>query len=170
VEQGRLLIGWREWISLPDLKIPILKAKVDTGAKTSSLHAFRIETYTERGSPMVRFHMHPLQRRQDLVIVGHAPILDYRVVTDSGGHRESRYVIETNLNVGDHEWPIEVTLANRETMSFRFLLGRSAMSHLLLDPSKSFLLGRPEKKASHYFSAKFSGKSAVKFVSTRKKK
>jgi hypothetical protein len=154
VEQGRLLIGWREWISLPKLKIPVMKAKVDTGAKTSSLHAFRIETYTERGIAMVRFHVHPVQRREDLVVVCHAPIIDYRVVSDSGGHRESRYVIETGLSIGGLSWPIEVTLANRETMNFRFLLGRSAMTHFLLDPSKSFLLGAPEKRLAKYFASK----------------
>jgi hypothetical protein len=164
------LIGWREWISLPDLKIPVMKAKVDTGAKTSSLHAFRIETYTERGVRMVRFHVHPVQRRQDLIVVCHAPVTDYRVVSDSGGHRESRYVIETRLAIGGLEWPIEVTLANRETMNFRFLLGRSAMSHFLLDPSRSFLLGAPDLQPSRYFAAKTAPTPQPKTNSQAKKK
>jgi len=137
----RLLIGWREWVALPRLKLPALKAKVDTGARTSSLHAFKIETYSERGTLKVRFRVHPLQRRSDIVVICEAPVVDHRVVSDSGGHRERRYVIESQLELGGLSWPIEITLANRETMSFRMLLGRSAMSRLLLDPTQSYLLG-----------------------------
>lgn len=145
---GRTLIGWREWVGLPGLKIPIVKAKIDTGARTSSLHAFRIEPYTERGAPMVRFHVHPLQKREDIIIVAHAPVVDSRVVSDSGGHRERRLVIVTPLTMGSLTLPIEVTLANRGSMVFRFLLGRSAMTPFLLDPAQSFVLGRPAKEAS----------------------
>jgi hypothetical protein len=145
------IMGWREWIALPNLNIPIIKAKIDTGARTSSLHAFRVKTYSERGAPMVQFCIHPLQRRRDIVVESHAPVVDYRVVSDSGGHRERRLVIVTPLLVGGIELPIEITLANRESMVFRFLLGRTAISPFLLDSSKSFLLGRPTKKTSLFY-------------------
>lgn len=150
VHSTRLLIGWREWISLPDLKIPVIKAKVDTGARTSSLHAFEIESYYERGVLKVRFFVHPLQRRKDIVIKCDAPVVDYRVVSDSGGHREKRFVIETNMVMGGVEFTAEVTLANRETMSHRMLLGRAAMKDMVIDPGSSYLLGEPPKKASAY--------------------
>jgi hypothetical protein len=143
-----MLIGWREWVGLPALKLPLVKAKIDTGARTSSLHAFKIETFSERGAPMVRFHVHPLQMRQDIVVVASAPVVDNRIVSDSGGHRERRLVIVTPLVIGGLELPIEVTLANRESMIFRFLLGRSAMTPFFLDPTQSFVLGRPEEKPS----------------------
>lgn len=146
----RLLIGWREWIALPELGIPMMKAKIDTGARTSSLHAFEVEAFIERGMPMVRFSVHPIQRRNNIIVTCEAPVLDYRTVSDSGGHREKRYVIETPLSIGGLEFPIEITLANRETMSHRMLLGRNAMKHLIIDPGHSCLLGSPEKPARAY--------------------
>jgi len=137
-----LLIGWREWIALPKLDIACIKAKVDTGARTSALHTFEIELYHDHGAPMVRFGVHPFQRRTDVVIVAAAPVVDQRWVTDSGGHREKRYVICTPVALGPFTWDIEITLTNRDNMRFRMLLGRSAMgARFAVAPGKSFLLG-----------------------------
>ena len=149
-DTSRLLIGWREFVSLHDLNLPVLKAKVDTGARTSSIHAFKIETFHQDGHFKVRFRVHPIQRRADIVVMCEAPVIDHRVVSDSGGHRERRYVIETMVTVGSLNWPIEITLANRESMSFRMLLGRNAMHRLLIDPARSFLLGKPISVAGQY--------------------
>ena len=140
---GLTAIGWREWLSLPELGIPYLKAKVDTGARTSALHACYLEPFRERGAAMVRFGIHPLQRRTDILIDCIAAVIDRREVTDSGGHRERRYVIETPAVLGDVTWPLELTLTNRDSMRFRMLLGRTAMEdRFMVIPSASYLLGR----------------------------
>jgi hypothetical protein len=146
----RIMIGWREWVALPDLGLPAIKAKVDTGARTSALHAFEVETFEKDGLPYVRFRVHPLQGRNDIVRTCEAPIIDYRTVSDSGGHREKRYVIITHLEIGGFSYPIEMTLANRETMSHRMLLGRSAMHPLMIDPAHTYVLGKPAKIKGHY--------------------
>lgn len=143
---GKKLIGWREWMSLPELNIDKIKAKIDTGARTSALHAFFVEPYVEGGLEMVRFGVHPLQNRLDVEVVCQYPIKDYREVSDSGGHKEMRYVIETNIQLGENIWPIEMTLTNRDSMKFRMLLGRTAMQGFAVDPEKSYLFGRPAKK------------------------
>lgn len=136
------LIGWREWVALPALQIAAIKAKADTGARSSSLHAFKVETYLDRGARRVRFSIHPLQRRTDIEIACDAMVVDERFVTDSGGHRERRLVILTPVRVGDCARDIEITLARRDTMTFRMLLGRTALhGWATVDPSKSFLLG-----------------------------
>lgn len=133
-------IGWREWVSLPALNIPAIKAKVDTGARTSALHAFSLTPFTEDGKAKIKFAIHPLQKNTDYVMVCVADIIDKRWVVDSGGHAEERYVIETALMLGDRTWPIEVTLTDRETMVFRMLLGRSAIrKNYIINPAKSFL-------------------------------
>jgi len=144
-EQIRL--GWREWLSLPELSIPYIKAKVDTGARTSALHTFELETFRQSGKFMVCFSIHPLQKREDVVIQCTAEVIDERWVSDSGGHREQRYVIHTPVRFGDHERPIEITLTNRDTMSFRMLLGRTAMNtNFVVEPGASYLFGKPGKK------------------------
>lgn len=143
----KLIVGWREWVSLPVLGIRSIKAKVDTGAKTSALHAFELETFKEQGRLKVRFSIHPFQRRSDVSVTCVADVYDYRVVSDSGGHREKRYVIRTPVRLGEKEWPIEITLTNRDTMLFRMLLGRQAMKDkLLINPLVSYLQGRPQRK------------------------
>ena len=138
-----LTVGWREWLALPDLGLPAIKAKIDTGAKTSALHAFKVEPFEQDGLASVRFWMHPLQKRDDVVVECTAPLLEQRDVTDSGGHREKRYVVRTRLQLAGSSYPIELTLTNRDTMQFRMLLGRQAMaSRVVVDPAKSFLCGR----------------------------
>ena len=146
----KLKIGWREWVALPDLGIPAIKAKVDTGARTSALHAFDLEIFEEEGREKVRFRIRPLQRRKKLVLLCTSNLLEQRMVTDSGGHRELRPVIQTHVSMGNMIWTIEITLTGRDTMKFRMLLGRSAMSdRFLIDPSASYLTG---KALSKYYS------------------
>jgi hypothetical protein len=136
------IIGWREWVGLPDLAIPHIKAKVDTGAKTSALHAYYVTPYEQDGKTWVRFGLHPLQKDSLTCIECNAPVKDLRRVTDSGGHSEDRYVIETTLVVKGEEYTIEVTLTDRENMRFRMLLGRSALKRrFLVDSAQSFVLG-----------------------------
>lgn len=141
-----LTIGWREWLALPELQIPAIKAKIDTGARTSALHAFFVEPFKKDGIQMVRFGVHPLQKRLDLEIVCEAPVKDYRSVSDSGGHREMRYVIETDICFGDRTLRAELTLTNRDNMRFRMLLGRTAMAEMSVLPDKSYLTGRLKHK------------------------
>jgi len=143
---NNLTIGWREWLALPELRIPAIKAKIDTGARTSALHAYFVEPFVKDGTQMVRFGVHPLQRRLDLEVVCEAPVKDYRSISDSGGHREMRYVIETEVVFGDQKNRIEMTLTNRDNMKFRMLLGRTAMTGMSVLPDKSYLTGRLKHK------------------------
>ncbi|MDX1454480.1 MAG: ATP-dependent zinc protease [Gammaproteobacteria bacterium] len=137
----RIAVGWREWLALPELGIDRIKAKIDTGARTSALHAFDLEFLPPRdGKDWVRFGMHPVQGDTDTVLYCEAEVIDRRQVTDSGGHQEERPVIKTLLKLGDDEWPIELTLTGRDNMRFRMLLGRTAMrGRLNVRPDKSFM-------------------------------
>ena len=134
-------IGWREWLTLPDLGITAVKAKIDTGARTSAIHASEIETFCLEGKQMVRFQVHPDRRDRHITIESQAEILDERQVRNSGGHAELRLTIVTLAILGDNQWPIELTLTNRDLMGFRMLLGRQAVrDRFLVDPGKSYLL------------------------------
>ncbi|MFT5100915.1 MAG: hypothetical protein ACI9CE_002505 [Flavobacterium sp.] len=142
-----LTLGWREWVTLPELGVPQIKAKVDTGARTSALHAFKVRPYMEDGIQRVEFHLHPHQYNTEMVFVCTADAVDQRVVRDSGGHSEERWVISTLLTIGTQAWPIEVTLTARNDMRFRMLLGRNALrQHALVNSAASYLVGEKRKQ------------------------
>jgi hypothetical protein len=133
-------IGWREWVSLPDLGLTHIKAKVDTGARTSALHAFSLVPFKEGDQEKIRFDIHPVQNNVTEVVTCVADVIDKRFITDSGGHREERYVIRTMIVLGDRSWPIEITLTERDNMLFRMLLGRSAIrKRYTVNPARSFI-------------------------------
>lgn len=136
-------LGWREWVALPDLGIAALKCKVDTGARSSALHAFSVEEFYKEDILWVRFGIHPRQRDEDSVVWCEAEVSDVRQVTDSGGHSTERYFITTDLVIGNHRFPISMSLTNRDTMLFRMLLGREAMNgRFLVNPSVSYRQGK----------------------------
>jgi hypothetical protein len=146
-----LLLGWREWVALPELGLHLIKAKVDTGARTSTLHAFYVDPFRRRGELHIRFGVHPLRGRTDVVVHGEAQVVDRRLVCDSGGHREHRYAIRAPLRLGGLSWPIELTLTNRESMRFRMLLGRTAIAGwALVDAERSYLTGRQSSPSRRY--------------------
>lgn len=137
------MIGWREWVSLPELGINLIKTKIDTGAKTSVIHAFEIESFHEHGKDQVRFSIHPKQGSTHKSVRCVAELVDLRWVSDSSGHREHRYVIKTLLKAGDYAWPVEMTLSRRDNMRYRMLLGRTALrDRFIIDLSHSYLLGK----------------------------
>jgi len=140
----RLIVGWREWVALPELGLPAVKVKVDTGARTSAIHAFDIERVAaEEGVEQVAFSVHPLQRERGIVRRCRAPLVDRRRVTDSGGHAEERFFVTTELHLGGRVRRIELTLTQRHDMLFRMLLGRTALlPDVRVDPARSFLCGR----------------------------
>lgn len=140
--QDKTVIGWREWVRMPALGQAEIKAKIDTGARTSALHAYFVEPFELDGRPWVRFGLHPRQKDTEVQIECEAPVIDQRRVTDSGGHAEMRYVIATTMVLGDQAFEAEVTLTDRENMLFRMLLGRGALKpRFLVDSDQSFLLG-----------------------------
>ncbi len=137
----KMIVGWRETLSLPGLGIDKINAKIDTGARTSCLHAFKVESFTKEEALWVRFWIHPLQHNVDKVTVCEAEVVDERTVRDSGGHEETRFVIKSDLSLGGETWSAEITLTNRENMAFRMLLGRTAMHHrIVVDPTELFLI------------------------------
>ncbi|WP_347332066.1 ATP-dependent zinc protease family protein [Marinimicrobium locisalis] len=141
-KQDKSVIGWREWVRLPALGQAVIKAKIDTGARTSALHAYFVEPFELEGRTWVRFGLHPRQKDTEMQIECEAPVIDQRRVTDSGGHVEMRYVIATTLVLGGEAYEAEVTLTDRENMLFRMLLGRGALKpRFLVDSDESFVLG-----------------------------
>lgn len=142
----RISIGWREWVRLPELGEFKIKAKIDTGARSSSIHAFQIEYFEKSGKTHVRFAIHPLQRDAKITIRTEAEVLEFREIRSSNGQLSKRPVIVTSVQMGEATWPIELTLANRDSMGFRMLLGREALrKRCLIDPGSSFYLGQPPK-------------------------
>jgi len=134
------VLGWREWAGLPELHVPKIKAKVDSGARTSALHASNIELFRRRGTLWARFVIHPRQRSAKLEIHATARVIEERTVRSSMGHATLRPVIRTTIAIGKESWPIEVTLINRDIMGFRMLLGREAIrGRYLIDPGRSYL-------------------------------
>lgn len=139
-----LTIGWREWISLPDLNIPGVKAKIDTGARTSTLHTFRVEPYRKCHQPWVKFAIHPDQYDARSWLECHAAVKDQRIIRDSGGHEQLRYVIETQMRIGHCIFMAEMSLTCRDDMRFRMLLGRTALNgRFVVNPQVSYLFGKP---------------------------
>lgn len=134
------MIGWREWLALPELGVPRIKVKVDTGARTSALHAFDLERFERDGRAMVRFEAHPLQRDDTVRIPVEAELVDRRTVRSSTGDETLRPVIETAVELMGRRWTIELTLVRRDPMGFRMLLGRQAVRRrFLVDPGRSYL-------------------------------
>ncbi|MCB1109922.1 MAG: ATP-dependent zinc protease [Chlamydiia bacterium] len=151
--EEKIPIGWQEWISLPNLKIPAIKAKIDTGAKTSSLHAFKIKPIIKDKKDCVSFSVHPIQRNKTISVSCCCPIFDVRSVMSSNGHVEERYVIQSVLCLGNEKWEIEITLSDRDPLRFRMLLGREALdSKVVIDPSKALLTQKyPQNKVLHLY-------------------
>ncbi|MFK8083428.1 MAG: ATP-dependent zinc protease [Granulosicoccus sp.] len=150
-----LSVGWREWVSLPELGLPAIKAKVDTGARTSAIHASDIERFKhDDGSDWVNFTVMPIQRLTTISRRCAAPLVDIRKVTDSGGHTEERFFISTKLVIGELTRTVEITLAQRSDMLFRMLLGRTSMvPDIVVNPHLSYTLGRMKARAIYKKSA-----------------
>ncbi|MTG97139.1 MULTISPECIES: 30S ribosomal protein S6--L-glutamate ligase [Myroides] len=150
----KVIVGSEEWCSFPTFKIPAIKARVDSGAKTSALHAVNIIPFEKDGDKWVKFDINPLQNNGKTIISCEAKVIDKRIVKSSSGSRESRYVIRTDIVLNETPWEIELTLTNRDSMGYRMLLGREAMSgKILVDPEKHFLLGQPtSEKLDEYYS------------------
>lgn len=142
------LTGWREWVSLPDLEVDWIKAKIDTGARTSSLHAFDIREFEREGEAWVRFRVKPWQDSQEDAVVVECPVHDRRAVRSSSGHAQERLVVQLRIRLVDREVLAEITLSNRDEMGFRMLIGREALRRgYIVDPARSFLGGRAPREA-----------------------
>jgi ribosomal protein S6--L-glutamate ligase len=140
---NKIILGSEEWCSFPEIGIPAIKARVDSGAKTSALHAINIAPFKKEEENWVKFDINPIQNNLKTVIHCQAKLVDKRIVKSSSGFREQRYVIQTTLKIGNDSWEIEMTLTNRDSMGFRMLLGREAMSgRILVDPEQKYLLGQ----------------------------
>ena len=163
-ENSKIIVGSEEWCSFPGLGVPAIKARVDSGAKTSSIHAFNIHKFRREGQSWVSFEVHPLQNDRRTVIRCERPVIDKRVVKSSSGASETRYVIGATIKVATDTWDIELTLANRDSMGYRMLLGREAMSgRMLVDPSLSFCLGEvSDETLKEYYGKKKHEKSGLK--------
>ena len=148
-ENSRRTAGWREWVGLDGLGVDSIKAKMDTGARTSAIHAFGVESYRRNGELRVRFSIHPVQNDDTVKVACDEKVADIRTVSNPGGRRERRYIIRTDLSMGGDVWPIELSLTDRDEMGFRLLIGRTAMQgRLLVDPDHSFRLGKKQRARS----------------------
>ena len=144
---GSPVIGWREWVGLPDLGVASIKAKVDSGARSSSLHAHALQKFERNGATWVRFQVHPVQHNDSEAVEVEAKVLEYRSVRSSSGKAGLRPVIITRVSLLGITWPIELTLASRDEMGFRMLLGREAFrGRFLVDAGKSYYGGTPTRK------------------------
>lgn len=148
MENITIILGWKEWVALPDLSVPAIKAKVDTGALTSSLHAYNIQYFKDKGKNYVRFTIHPLQNNKKITILCEALLIGERKVKSSNGKIQKRPVISTNLQIGRHIIPIEVNLTNRDPMGVKMLIGRKALKKMLINASHTFLHGKISTKES----------------------
>jgi hypothetical protein len=143
------VVGWREWIALPDLGVAGINAKIDTGAKSSSLHACNIESFDRGGKPRVRFEVHPLQRTTEQTVKAEAAVIEFRHIRSSSGHQSLRPVIRTRIELGGRCWTAELTLASRDQMGYRMLLGREALRHrFVVDVGQSYLVSTPARPKS----------------------
>ena len=143
VDPSKFVVGWREWLALPELGIDQIKAKIDTGARSSSLHVTKLTTEMVDGVEVATFRIHPAQRKSLPVVQATARVLEWREIRSSNGHRSERPVVVTLVRIGDREYPIELTLTSRDEMGFRMLLGREAVRRrALVDPGRSYLCGR----------------------------
>ena len=162
--QNKIILGSEEWCSFPELGIPAIKARVDSGAKTSALHAINIIPFMKEGVNWVKFDINPIQNNLKTVIHCEALLIDKRIVKSSSGYREQRFVIQTKITIGEDSWPIEMTLTNRDSMGFRMLLGREAMSgRILVDPEQKYLLGQNStENLKELYQIDFSEKSGLR--------
>jgi len=141
---NKLLIGRSEWCGLPMLNVPLIKAKIDTGAKTSALHAFNLVYDNTNGQQRVHYDIHPFQNNNKIIVRCTSLVIDQRMIMSSNGHKENRYVISTSLSLGTKTWPIELTLSNRDPLRFRLLLGREALNrHVMIDPHLNYHQHKP---------------------------
>jgi ribosomal protein S6--L-glutamate ligase len=149
----KIIIGKEEWAALPELGLPAVKMRVDSGAKTSALHAFNIQVIEENGLKYVHFDIHPIQNNRKVIQSCRGLLIDQRHVKSSSGEKENRHVIRTPVTLGEETWDIEITLTNRDSMGYRMLLGREAMANrVLIDPDQAFCLGSiPDKEAVTYY-------------------
>jgi ribosomal protein S6--L-glutamate ligase len=136
---NKITVGWKEEAKLPELNISPIKVKVDTGAKTSSLHAFDIESYEKDSQTYVKFKTSPDKRHPKKVITCEAKVIDYRKITSSNGQTQLRYVIRSPITIGNQSWDIDITLANRKKMRYKMLLGREAMENIIVSPHETYL-------------------------------
>lgn len=142
-----MIVGNAEWCALPDLNVPAIRARIDSGAKTSAIHAVNIREFYKHRQQWVKFEIHPLRVHTDVFIECQAPVYDFRMVKNSSGEAQPRYVIQTTLELGNEKWTIQATLANRRSMGFQMLLGREAMNHrILINPSEDFRITRYTRK------------------------
>ncbi len=148
----KFIVGNAEWCALPELNLPAIRARIDSGAKTSSIHAYNITQFERDNSSWVSFEVHPIKKDNATVVFCEAELVDRREVKSSNGTTEKRFVIKTPFSINDQTWDIELTLTNRDSMGFRMLLGREAMQErILIDPSSKSIFGKVTKKQMHSY-------------------